>query len=343
MKYSLDDLFKLIHAITESGVPDASFSDLLVKYELDKLSKEELIDLIKGNELIKTDNLSYPLDNINHELWKLLSTPTGKQLSVITGKTPNHIVYYQLDFDDSITFSKTLSQFDKRICCAIASLYNEGNTIVTLNQIYKVATGTNTTPNSNQRKKVYDALSKMRKTSIYIDTKFEGLNYPNQEIVYDGSVISFDRVTSKINGGISDAAIRILSEPPLIKFARDRNQITTIDIKYLGTPINHTELSLAIEDYLIQRISHAKRGNSPKKILLKTLYQNIGISENKDKKHKAYQKLDPILSHYQKTGFISGYKITDEYIEITLDKSQPTLDKSQLPLDKSQPPESANP
>ena len=335
-KYSLEDTFKLIHAMIESGTHE-SIHDLLLKYDLDKLSKEELILLIKQSDLIKTDAVQYPLDAINHDLWKLLSTPTGKQLSVITGKTPNNIVYYQLDFDDNISFSKSLSQFDKRICSAVASLYNAGNSIVTLTQIYKVSTGKNNRPNSRQLKKINDALSKMRKTTIYINTKFEGLNYPNQELVYDGNVISFDRVTHSFSGCLSEAAIRILSEPPLIKFARDRKQITTINVALLNTPVNQNELSLSIEDYLIQRISHAKRGHQPTKILLKTLYQNLGIANNKDKKHKANQKLDPILKYYKESGFISDYQITSDSIDLTIDKSQPTIDKSQPTIDKSQP------
>ena len=327
-KYSLEDTFKVIHAMIESGTTE-SIHDLLLKYDIPNLSKEELKLLLSGTELQKTDDVQYPLDAINHDLWKLLSTPTGKQLSVITGKTPNNIVYYQLDFDDNITFSKTLSQYDKRICSAVASLYNAGNKIVTLTQIYKVATGKNNRPNSSQLKKINDALSKMRKTTIFINTKFEGLNYPNQDLIYDGNVIAFDRVTHTFNGCLAEAAIRILSEPPLIKFARDRKQITTINVKYLNTPVNQTELSLSIEDYLIQRIAHAKKGKLSKKILLKTMYQDIGISNNKDKKHKAFLKLDPILKYYKESGFISDYEITADSIELTIDKSQPTIDKSQ--------------
>ena len=108
-----------------------------------------------------------------------------------------------------------------------------------------------------------------------------------------------------------------------MSFARQRKQITSIDIALLQSPISKTDANLRIEDYLLERMSKDKNSKKNEcRILFKTIYNHVGIADKpktnteRKQKQRAPEKIESYLEHYQQTGHISGYTMEKDGISI---------------------------
>lgn len=286
--------------------------------EADELKPEN----VTAKTIIKrADIIEYPLDKINSEIWNLLAEQTtGKQLAFKAEKAGSNKqlnIYYSIDFDSlgDVKISKHLTPFDKRAYIAASALYNAGNSFVTLTQIH-YAMGNSTRPNKGQLEKIYDSIRKMNGAMVYVDNTQEAAEYKNYPVFkYSGSLLPIEDIQAIINGQLTDAAIHLFREPPIITFAKQRNQITTINVALLNSPLSKTNENIAIDDYLIERIARAKNGKQPCKILFKTLYEKTNITTSKQKS-RAPEKAKRFLEWYKEQGFISGYTIEKDKITV---------------------------
>lgn len=280
-------------------------------------AKEELPHAaVKRAEIIE-----YPLDKPNSIIWNLLEKDTRGQISFNMAKygSKQQIpAYYAINFDelgDDITITKRLLPFDKRVYIAVSALFNAGNNVITLSQIY-YAMGNTGRPSANQLQKINDAVTKMTTARIYFENEQEAKKYKYPRFKYDGSLLPLERGTAIVNGQLADAAIHIFREPPLIAFAKQRNQITTVDVKLLQSPISKTDANLLIDDYLLERISKAKNGKARScRILFKTLCAKAGI-KTKKQEQRAPAKIEKYLNHYQQQEFITRYTMEKDGITV---------------------------
>lgn len=317
-----DEIISLIYYTTERG-KDPNTGEKLPDYI--EIARSRAKELYKKEHAFsvtaqKAEIVEYPLDKINQNIWSLLEEDTGGQIRLAAEKTGTKKelnILYSIDFEalgDNVKISKRLTQFDKRVYNAVSTLFNAGNNIMTLTQIY-AAMGNTGKPSKNQLAKINDSITKMRNAAIMVNNEQEAATYNYTKFVYDGALLPLERCTAIINGQMADAAIRVFREPPVQTFAKERKQITTFSIKLLQSPINKTEANLAIEDYLIERIARAKKGGQPHKILLKTLYEKTGNTTYKQKE-RAAAKVKTYLDHYKRCAFISGYKLTKDSITV---------------------------
>ena len=267
--------------------------------------------------------IEYPVDKVNSTIWNLLQETTGRQIKFALkaekdgSKKPLNI-YYSIDFDQleesGIKITKKLQPFDKRVYIAISALYNAGNNVITLTQIY-FAMGNTGRPPKYTLQKIQDSITKMTAARVFVDNTEESQTYNYPRFKYDGALLPLERATAVINGQLADAAIHIFREPPVMTFAKQRRQITSITVKVLQSPISKTDANLIIDDYLIERITAAKNRNKPSKILYETLYEKTGITEKKQRQ-RAPEKIKTYLDHYKSCGLISGYKMLKDGIQI---------------------------
>lgn len=273
----------------------------------------------------KTDNVEYPLDKISGKAWNLLTEDTGGQLAITFDLLPKKrdlqaTAYYSINFDslgDNVKITKRLQPYDKRVYIAVSALFNAGNDVITATQIY-YAMGNTGKPAPNQIKKIDDSLSKMTGAKITLNNQQEhdALKGKYPLFQYDGSLLPIERITAIVNGQISESAIHIFREPPLMTFAKARKQVTTIDVKLLQSPISKTDANLSIDDYLIDRISRAKNGKgSSCRILFKTLYEHANIKTTKQKQ-RAPEKVKKYLTYYQQQEFIKRYTMQADGITV---------------------------
>lgn len=272
--------------------------------------------------MIRAEQVDYPLDKLNHSIWRVFDGATGTQLIKAersgTGKEIN--ILYSIDFDSltDVKITKHLMPFDKRVYIAVSALFNAGNSVFTVTQIHN-AMGYTTKPNATDIDKINASLRKMLGATITVDNTQEAKAYKYDKFVYTGPLLPYEQVSAVVNGRVSDAAIHLFREPPVIAFARQRKQITTIDLKLLQSPISKTDGNLLIDDYLIERISRAKNGSQPKKILFKTLYEKVGITDKKQRQ-RAKDKIVLYLDHYKDCGMITGYNIDADSVTVKFDK-----------------------
>ena len=216
-----------------------------------------------------------------------------------------------------ITENLKTQPFDKRVYIAVSALYNAGNEVITLSQIY-YAMGNTGKPSPNQIKKIDDAVTKMYKANILLDNTQEARalkgKYPLFR--YDGHLLPIERITAIINGQVTESAIHIFREPPLMTFAKEREQVTTVNVTLLQSPVSKTDANLQIDDYLIERISKVKNGKgNTGRILYKTLYERARITTTKQKQ-RAPEKIEKYLTYYQEQGFIKRFTMEKDGITV---------------------------
>ena len=272
----------------------------------------------------RADIVEYPMDKPNSKIWSMLQETTGKQLKLAintakSGSDKQLNVYYSIDFDEleknGIKVTKKLLPFDKRVYIAVAALYNAGNNYITLTQIY-YAMGNTGKPSGKQLEKISESVTKMQGANIFIDNIQESEAYNYLRFHYKGYLLPIEITTATINGQLAESAIRILREPPMMTFAKQRKQITTITVKVLQSPISKTDANLLIDDYLIERIGRAKRGGHGCKILYDTLYENAQII-TRMQRSRATEKIKTYLDHYKTCGLIENYSMLEDGIKIS--------------------------
>lgn len=309
----------------------------------DKQDKQDNIEIIEGQGIedvikqvneAKKDEIAakakrkdspstiFPVDKVNRNIWKLLvDTPPSGQLNFdfITGKIGKRqiepLVMYSLDFNklkeiapETTAIVKRLTPYDKRVMVAVAALYNSGNEYFSVSDIYhKMGNAQEKKPSKSDVTKINDSLTKQMFAHVSLNNIREvkaGYKYSNYS--YDGMLLQFERVTAELDGRTVERAIHLFREPPLITFAKDRKQITTVVNAVLESPVSKTEQNLQIDDYLIEQISAMKRARKySQKILFKTLFEECQIGNRNLSRVK--ETIERYLKHYKKTNFIHNY------------------------------------
>lgn len=311
---------------------------------LDKLKEEatannttvgEIIEAALSQELLKKElintttikgvrALDFPIDKINSNAWKLLEKDTGGQIAFDVANTTDKKhkvrvpIFYSIDFEDidqNITITKKLTPYDKRVYIAIAALFNAGNEIISLSQIYKHM-GYKGRAGTSDLEKINNSIIKMLGAKIYLNNEQEIKKYNYSKFIYRGPLLPVETgEVYNINGALTDAAIHVFREPPLITFAAQRNQITKVSLEMLQSPINKTDANLLLEDYLIERIERSRRKTI--KLKMETLYKQTKI-ETEKQRQRLPKKLQKLLDYYIQIGKITNYKIGREELIITL-------------------------
>lgn len=272
--------------------------------------------------------LNFPVDKVNSNLWRGLPLTAEEQeeisIEIDTATRKNKrkghhaLINVAVDYSalDGVKIDRELNEYDFRLMTAAGTLIDAGNNITTLSAIHE-AMGNTGNPSSDQIEKIMDSLTKQRKTDVSIDsTKENAVNKGYPVYVYSGSVMPFDSIKAFVDGKMTEAAIRFLAPPPLYEFAKGRSQMTTIKQEVLQSPVNKTAANLAIDNYLLERISHMKNNSKlSRKILYSTLYEKCHI-ETRMQRSRARGKIRTFLDHYKKTDFIKGYKEVEDGIII---------------------------
>jgi len=299
--------------------------------------------------------LDYPIDVVNNSLWSglSLSAKTGQfrfeilpeydsydmKYSNAGTATAPALILYGVDFSAvENAIDKDLDIFDKYVYNAIGGLWHHfvdvlnippDKVYISLQQIYAMMGGTSV-PNAGDKAKILASVSKMRVAQLYLNNYYERQVHKNR-ISVDKKVnlLYCDILTAKVNGNIVDNAIRVVGEPPLLTFARERNQITTIKRSLLAAPVNKNEHSMLIEDFFITRISlmkndHNKMDNAA--ILYDTIFKYAKIGKATTQKNRAKATIKKLLDHYKAEGFITGYEEKQlkngQGIELHFDKTR---------------------
>lgn len=263
--------------------------------------------------------LEFPLDKINANIWNRLNEADKSGQLTLTfaaekrGSKKEANIIYSINFDElekaGLSTVKRLTAFDKRVYIASNALYNTGTDYATVSQIYATM-GNSGRPSAKDIAKIYESLEKMRRLPITLDSTSEHSVYKNMpKFVYNGMLLPWESVDAIVNGQRADGVIHFFREPPLMSFAKERRQITTVPRELLQSPISKTDANLQIDDYLIDRIARIKKsgGKSSNKLLYNTIYENCEI-KTRMQRSRAKDKITKYLDYYKECGFIKDFK-----------------------------------
>lgn len=296
-------------------------ADFMAAWEKVSGFTSAIVPKVPAHRLTKID---FPIDKVNNNVWQMLEDTNG-QLMLKIDTAPKKRwskkgvpveVLYSLDFSslENVSITRKLEPYDKRVYLAIAAIFNDGYDIMSIQQIYN-AMGYTGRMSATDIKKINAAITKMNGAHIYIDNIAEHTALKYDHFKYDGDLLPMERIQAIINGQAVEAAIHIFREPPMVSFARDRKQITTLDIRLLDTPLSKTNANIQLEDYLLEQIAHMKKGTIRNKMLYETIYQKTGITQKKQKQ-RAPEKITRLLDHYIACGHIKGYDDTGDGVVI---------------------------
>lgn len=277
----------------------------------------ELIPQLPAIFSTKVSSVEFPLDKLNNNIWRRDPNQIDGQLSLeveMGKKGEGAIVCYSIDFEaleKDLQISKRLEPYDRRVYVAVNAIYNSREEKVdrmSITQIYN-AMGYEGRPAATDIEKINNSITKMSKAHITVDNISETTKHKRQQLfTYDASLLPCERIQGYVNGQLAEGILHIFREPPVMSFAKAHGQLTTITPALLQSPINKTRSNILLEDYLIDRIAKIRNGTSPAKILLATIYEKTEITTVKQKQ-RAPEKIEKILDHFRKNGFIKGYKM----------------------------------
>ena len=322
------DVKKQAEAMTADAFFSSDLFDRLAEKAIQKLENagtdlKPALPQISGQIAEKVE---FPLDKVNSYIWRLLETDTNGQIAFDVAPANSKkaaAIIYSIDFSEiskELSITKKLEPYDKLVYLAVSALYNEGKDVITLQQIYNTM-GCTGRAGKTDREKINASLTKMVKASIFINNATEATALKNRtRFTYDGSLLPMERIQAYVNGQLTESAIHIFREPPMVSFAKERKQITTIDRQLLESPLSKTNANILLEDYLIERISHIKKGKTSNKMLYKTIFENAAVkTEGKDARkyaERAKKKIRDLLNSYQAKKFIKGYTEEKDGISI---------------------------
>lgn len=309
-----------------------------------QIIEDALKNTFKVEKVFEVSKFEMPLDKINRTIWNFPISPKEDLTFAMESQADKRKgreldAAYSIDFSaleesENIKITKKLTPFDKRVYAAISAIYNAGNTVTSLTQIY-FAMGNTSRPPKSSIEHIYNSIIKMIKAHITLDNEDEAKVYNYPHFKYEGNLLPIEMLSNvDIRGKITESAINIFREPPLLSFAKGRKQVTTVPVKLLQSPISKTESNLMLEDYLIYRISKAKatdkdedkgknkgkdkdkKDKKPKLsniIKLETLYREMEITDRRAKP-RLLDKVERCLKYYKELKYIVDYEITKEEI-----------------------------
>lgn len=312
----------------EKGLEPGLFLEFV---RADSPNPAQVLELLPRIMATPPDSLEYPIDKINSNIWEDLAaaskdSPNGQLAFAMekTGSKKEATIFYSINFDeleklDGLKLTKSLTPFDKRVYIAVNAIYAQNGQYMSAGQVF-AAMGNTGKPSKKQLEKVNDSLTKMGAARVYLDNGEEiSVNKGYAHFKYDAPLLPFERVSAYINNALVESAIHLFREPPLMTFAKERNQITTITKKLLESPVNKTEANLRIDDYLIERIARMKsgKGKTSRKMLYSTIFDKCQI-KTRLQRHRTPETIRRYLDYYIECDYIAGYKEETDGIIIKL-------------------------
>lgn len=274
--------------------------------------------VITNVKVILSKNFKITVDALSHQTFKV--TLKGNEIKdgkVIESRKKGVISEFRIF--NLTSKDITLSEFDRAILNASIAEQLAGNEYTTPEIIYHHLGG-----GHNLSKDIKAAIMKsfenLAAIRIHINMtdaqKKLGYGENREKSIFTGYLLPTETLEVKVNGQTT-TAIRFLRRGIIFSVSDMKNQILTCDKALLEAPIRHTQRAIALNHYLLRRISEIKGSHnsdikaSPLKniITFEDMYQNCNL-ENLNRKQQANVKnlVDTILNFFVEQNLISGFK-----------------------------------
>ena len=222
---------------------------------------------------------------------------------------------------------------DEAIHNGMLSLWKEGNTLVSVPQIYRAAVkNKNRKPTEKEVQNIIESIERMRKTDVVYDNKASAAQFKQPEfraaanLIYAETFFGSkpaegqrpDKDCVIINGKIIKYCVQFVGDNPfpVYKWAEAKNQVQSYPMAMVATNINKSWTTIVLETALNERVGAIKAGRISNKIIYENFFKKARLLTQKDgtpykamSKRKAQLKKTTrnILDQYIKTGFITSY------------------------------------
>ena len=226
--------------------------------------------------------------------------------------------------------SKLNDRFIRAVCDTITSLKLAGNEYISPKLIACAMTGyslKNSNPTDEFINQIIEAVEILRHTWVKIDAsneaKARGYNF--KEVEFDGMLAPMNALKLVLMNGNKILAYHVLSEPILYSYAKQKNQVLSVDKDILKFPENENEdtkrratlitmtrENIILQRYLIERIEIMKNSNNDQDgriISYQTIYKIMNAqNSSKIEKKRIRDRVKIFLNDWKNKKYIMKYR-----------------------------------
>ena len=274
--------------------------------------------VVTNVKVIPSKKFKITVDALSHQTFKV--TLKGNEIKdgkVVESKRKGVISEFRIF--NLTSKDITLSEFDHAVLDASIAEQLEGNEYTTPEIIYRhLGGGYNLS--KDMKAVIMESLENLANIRIHINMddaqKKLGYGKDREKSFFTGYLLPTETLEVKVNGQTT-TAIHFLRRGIIFSVSDMKNQILTCDKKLLEAPIRHTERGIALNHYLLRRISEiigSQTSNSqttPLKniITFEDMFQSCNL-ENLNRQQQANVKnlVTSILEFFVEQNLISGFK-----------------------------------
>lgn len=213
--------------------------------------------------------------------------------------------------------SRLSDRFTRAVCDSITSLILAKNPYITPEHIALAMNGYST---HNRRitakfiEQIKESVEVLRHTWCKIDAneeaKAKGYNF--KDTYFDGLLAPIDALEVVLMNGKRVKAYQVLREPILYSYAKQKNQVLTVDIDMLALPdsVNMTRENIILQRYLVERIEGMKNPKNKLGCIVEyeTIFKVLDAQEfTRDDKKRIRQTVRKFLDYWVGMAYIKSY------------------------------------
>lgn len=274
--------------------------------------------VVTNVKVLPSKNFKITVDALSHQTFKV--TLKGNEIKdgkVIESRKKGVISEFRIF--NLTSKDITLDEFDRAILNASIAEQLSGNEYTTPEIIYHHLGGGHNI-GKDIKTAIMESFDNLAAIRIHINMsdaqKKLGYGENREKSIFTGYLLPTETLEVKVNGQ-STTAIHFLRRGIIFSVSDMKNQILTCEKKLLEAPIRHTERGIALNHYLLRRISEIIGSHNPDSkvsplkntITLEDMYQNCNF-ENLNRKQQANVKnlVTTILEFFIEQNLISGFK-----------------------------------
>ena len=283
----------------------------------------------ENTEMSVEKKMTYALDKINRNLFREGKTIDDSYItwehyyctatkiereSLPPKKLPAIYVKltWGLNIDNQTTdchLSQALSPFAKKVYLAVNWLWEQGFRVITVYQIYKVL-GNKGNPRPEETRKIWDTLNDLRQTVAVVTNEKEVAQHKHAKKIRikDAQLLYFERTS---DNSLTEFSLYIPAQPFLIKEAKNRGQVRSIDLRLLNPPIKESNRVSELNFYLIDAVLNSQNPIMSDKLKWSTMYKDLKI-EDRGNKFRTRKDVKTLLAYYKFVGFVADFTLESD-------------------------------